>query len=298
MESFTNWALALPAARGLASGAVALSMVAFAAPASADKIDIEHAVHLSGEQSALMQMMSADLLLAGMGNEPNKRLENLKKYRAEFARRLRALRRGDPALFLPAATQPEVLQSLTDVDALWPRFDAVLGKSLDAGAVSASEVDAVGLLSEPLLDAMERMATAFEAEASKGQLHSVLGRAVHFGERGHMLSQKMTTELLFIAYGGEAQKQRKELAQARAQFDGILKGLMDGDGNLRLLPAPTPEIRLALRNVQRAWDEFQPIVTSVAQGGEIAADDLSSVADASLALSEAIEEAVHMYEDL
>jgi hypothetical protein len=145
---------------------------------------------------------------------------------------------------------------------------------------------------------MEETVSAYGRVARKGALVSVLTVALNLSGRQRMLTQKMSKEVFLIAYGFDERANRRNLADSIALFDQTLQGLIYGNNDLGLLPAPTAEIKRQLRKVQGLWDAFRPLLELVAKGGIPGTDTVAQVARQNLPLLEEMNKAVVMYEHL
>lgn len=79
------------------------------------------------------------------------------------------------------------------------------------------------------------------------------GKIINLAGRQRMLTQKMSKEMLFILAG---QDQSEALANTRNLFDKTLTGLIEGDAEMGLPPASSPEIEEQLLLFQDLWRHF------------------------------------------
>ncbi len=268
------------------------------APAVAETKDYDHIVNLAGMQRMLTQKMSKEAFLVALGIDREDNLQKLAESRNLFDRMLKGLRHGDALLGLPETTEPEVLDRLSKVEELWPLLHSAIRTSLASGKVSAYEVETIAELNLPLLNAMDETVSAYERVAEKGALVSVLTVAINLAGRQRMLTQKMSKEVFSIAYGLDERANRRNLADSIALFDDTLQGLIYGDNDLGLLPAPTAEIKAQLSKVEGLWDAFRPLLDPLARGGIPGSDTVAQVARQNLPLLEEMNKAVVMYERL
>ena len=252
-----------------------------------------HILHLAGEESVLAQQMTMYALLIAFGVDRQDNLTRLRAARETFERVRVGLRVGDEALGLPETTRPEILVSLAKLDGVWPRFDAVVRGILKSGDVQADQVAALAALNPKLIDALDEMVSAYEYYAYGGQYFSVLLTTIALAESQQMLIPKMATEYLLSAYGHEAAKNRAGLAKTHSEFARALKGLMEGDPELRVLPAPTPEIEIGYIAIQKLWAEFQPLMQRAAELGQGDRESAARVADRVLPMTERFHEVFH-----
>ncbi len=276
---------------------LALAIASFADPAAAAS-DLKRASHFAEQLSVQTQRMSTASLLVVLGIDKAQNLGTLSKSREAFGRVFKALRDGDSAMGLSPRTEPNVLKLLAEVEALWPQFDAVVRSGLDAGDFSTEQVATIGNLNEPLFEATHEMAAALHQHANEKQLRSMLEVAAERAEDQTWRLQKMSKQFLLIAAGHNVERNRKDLSDTSAEFSRSLAGLIEGDPESKLLPAPNPEIRAQLRRVERLWDEFLPLVKSPAEGDKPAPEDIQRLAQLMSPLDKELQAAAEMFEEL
>ena len=118
---------------------------------------------------------------------------------------------------------------------------------------------------------------------------------INLSGRQRMLTQKMSKEALLVALGIEPERNRENLKATIALFERTLKGLLNGDRELRLAPPPNRNIRAQLEKVMVLWLQFRPLVDKVAAG---ATDrpTLERIARTNLPLLAEMNRAVKLYE--
>jgi methyl-accepting chemotaxis protein len=79
-------------------------------------------------------------------------------------------------------------------------------------------------------------------------------QVINLAGRQRMLTQKMTKEMLFILAG---QNQQEALAKTKNLFQTTLAGLILGNDEIGLPPAPTEEILSQLTLVESLWGKFR-----------------------------------------
>ena len=133
--------------------------------------------------------------------------------------------------------------------------------------------------------ALAQVATA----ASAGEYATIINLA----GRQRMLTQKMSKEMLLVAYGLEADANRAQLEKTAALFDTTLTGLIKGDSSVGL-PATTNEGALRqLGKVEGLWKDFKGLVDGVVGGGSVPVEDLALQ---NLPLLKNMNTAVRLYE--
>ncbi len=141
----------------------ALIAVAFPAPSFAGKElggqTVTRALPFINELPTQTQKMSTEVMYVALGVDVEENLGNLRKSRDFFHKVLLALRKGDPELDVSAATDPQFLEALGKVEALWPRFDLAVRRVLSAKTAAKEDLIAIGEYNLPLLEAAEEMIT-------------------------------------------------------------------------------------------------------------------------------------------
>ena len=275
-----------------------------AAPGSsnaAEKIDrnaAKRSLNFADRQLMLLQRMSKEILLVALDVNAAQNLENLDQSLQMFDSTLWALRDGDATLGLAATTEATTLSSLTVVEDQWPPFDDAIRASLQTGQVNRGLLDTLAEVEPPLYEAMDKAVDSYFNTAISGRLFSTLTMMIRHSGRQRMLTQKMTKEFLFIAYGYEVEKNRQNLLKSIDLFESNLSGLIDGDPERRLMPAPSVPIRMQLRNVQRLWDEVLQILKTAAVNGTADRKAVATVAELNQVLLDEMSKAVDMYEVL
>lgn len=258
--------------------------------------DYKHTLNLAGGQRMLSQRMSKELLLVALDYNARENLRNLRSSHEKFDRILKGLRYGDRELALQAAEDPQVLDNLERVEEIWPLFESALKEAMAQGKVSRDAVGLISDLSLPLLRAMEDTVKSYEEAATKGTLFSMVEIAIGQGSQLRTLSQKMSKEFLLVAYGENPEQNRETLKQSMKEFQRSLKGLMAGDPELQLIPAPTTELQAQLRAVERIWKESRPLLELAARGHKPNKDQLADMASLNLTLLTESDSAVRMYQ--
>lgn len=257
---------------------------------------VKRSLNFADRQLMLLQRMSKEILLVALNVDAAQNLENLDQSLQLFDRTLWALRDGDKKLGLSATTAAATLSSLTVVEDQWPPFDDAIRASLQTGQINRGLLDALAEVEPPLYEAMDLTVQSYFKSAMSGRLFSTLALMIRHSGRQRMLTQKMTKEFLFIAYGYEVKKNQQELRKTIDQFEKTLSGLIEGDPERRLMPAPNVSIRVKLRNVQRQWDEVLPILMGAANNGVADGKAVAKIAELNLILLDEMSKAVDMYE--
>lgn len=258
----------------------------------------QHRLHLAARQVMLTQKMAKELFMVALGIEAEQNFEHFRSSRESFRRVLEGLRTGDEGLMLSKTENDGVLKRLAKVEGLWLNLDARFGANTKPGQVPRDLVIAVAEKNTLLLDAMAATLGAYEDSLRKGGLYSMLSITIKQVEKLGMLTQKMSKELLLIAYSHDVRSNRTNLADTIISFERTLNGLIAGDLDLKLLPAPTPEITASLVALKQAWHKIEPVMRAAAERGEVTKDGLALVSAENLSLLAVIEPLVNEYNAL
>ncbi len=246
-------------------------------------------INLSGKQRMLTQKMSKESFLVALGVEPEKNRANLKKTMALFERTLYGLRDGEPSLRLVKTTNKGIRRQLEVVMGLWKDFKPLVA-AVAAGREDKAILEQIYRKNLPLLAEMNKAVKMYEVIS--GADTAELAVVINLSGRQRMLTQRMTKEFLLIALGIDRQTNRNRLNGTMALFDRTLKGLRDGDKELRLPPTTDPKIRAQLDVVRGLWEKFRPLLKKPATP-----QTLKAVAEANLPLLAEMNKAVKMYEE-
>lgn len=281
--------------------ATALAVLAAIGPAeraSAQTMDLDHALGLAEQQSALSQRMAKEIVLIALDYNPRENVRNLEFNHDQFNRILNGLRYGDIELALLPANDPDVLENLERVSEIWPLFDAAVQEAAHSGQISNGQVRLIADMSRPLLAAIDEVIHSIEEETQRNQLYSMLTVAIAESGRAGMLSQLMAKDYFLIAFGYQQDRNRAELEASMAEFEAMITALTVGDLDRLLLPAPTPQIQSKLRIVRRLWEEMREPLQAAVRGDDIDDDAISLVASVNLNLLQQLITIEGMYEAL
>ena len=110
--------------------------------------------------------------------------------------------------------------------------------------------------------------------AHNDAMPTIFAEGIEYTEHQATLIQRMSKEYLLIAAGFHEEEMRAELRESIEAFEKHMKGLIEGDMTLQLLPAPTPEIEKTLKKVAKMWKDFKPVLEPVAKGGSPTAEGI------------------------
>lgn len=283
-------------ALALAASFSAAPPAATAAPSAAEYGVI---LNLSGRQRMLTQRMCKEMMLIGLDVDRAENLMALEETASLFATTLTGLRKGSSRLGLPATTSKPVLAQLDKIDARWKRFDAIVQAVLESGQVDKPQAALIARENLPLLEECDTAVKMWEkeAQASGMKAHPTMATVINVSGRQRMLSQKMTKEYFLIAYGCEAEVNRKHLVETMKQFQKALTGLESGDKDLGLPATTDSATKIELLKVKKTWRLFRPYLDNAAKEGfEITEDDLFDATEMSDTLLAQMNKVVKLYE--
>jgi len=140
-----------------------------------------------------------------------------------------------------------------------------------------------------------------QAEAPKGDAQTEVkqtkeqgANVINLAGKQRMLTQKMSKEALFIAKGINVKANTEALKKTEALFDKTLKGLVDGDNELKLPKTTDKEILAQLKKVSELWASMKKSI-DVVVGGKADKKALEAIAKENLPLLKNMNQAVQMY---
>jgi len=122
-----------------------------------------------------------------------------------------------------------------------------------------------------------------------------MGIVVNLSGKQRMLTQKMSKEMLLIAKGIDAAANRENLKKTAALFDKTLKGLVNGDSDLKLVKTGNPKAVKQLGKVSKIWSGFKKNVAAVL-AGDTSKELLEKIAVTNLTLLKNMNHAVKIFE--
>ena len=226
------------------------------------------------------ERMSSELMLIALGIDTDARLMQLRDARNGFVAVLNGLRYGDTMMEVPLLDEPEVTDAVSRVDALWLPFEDIVFRGMDNRMLSEEDVRALSELTPGLTEAAERASDAFGSVFAGGNIPSILVLTTLQCEAQALLVQRMLKEYLMIAYEHNVEMHSQMLERSYQRFDQVLAGLAGGETELRILPAPTPEIAQRLTTVEQQWQLVRPFLAMARENGRVSPDQALRVAQA------------------
>ena len=177
--------------------------------AQAHVTKVVRAMRLAEQQEALTQRLSKDVLLVLYNIDREESLARLIETRAAFSRALILLREGDRSLKIVRATEPELLEPLTEVEQIWRAYKVAIQNVLETKQASKSLAAYIAELDTKLRSAVRAMTEAYQEAAKHGDLYSITSYAITTCEHQHMLLEEISKEFLFVAHGADSERHRE-----------------------------------------------------------------------------------------
>ncbi len=122
------------------------------------------------------------------------------------------------------------------------------------------------------------------------------GVVLNLSGKQRMLTQKMSKEIVLIAMEQNTAVNVKNLKKTAHLFDKTLKGLRNGNAELKLVGTTNPRILRQLDKVDAIWADFQPVVQTIIDQGSATRDQVALVAKNNLPLLKQMNKCVKLYE--
>ena len=263
----------------------------------AQTVDDYRVAALLETQDLLNQRAAVEALLIALDVDRDANLQRLARSRDQLGRAVAGLRQGDTDL--TAFRDIDLLGLVEQAEQVWTTMDATLADCLAAPSACNSRVGPIAESSIAFQQAIVDLGEATRSISRNMDSYSMLEVAVQAVGGTRILSQQMSKEFLLIASGHQADRNRYGLQQDMETFGDRLVALQDGNFDLLLLPAPTPEIRAQLRRIDDIWQlEYRPLLDSAFGSGSVPRDALTGLAEVNLRLLQEIESAAAMYSRL
>ncbi len=227
--------------------------------------------------STHVERMSAELMFIALGIDTELHRLRLRDARNGFAAVLNSLRQGDATMDVPLLDDLEVTRAVAEVGDLWPEMEDIVLRGISERRLTDQDVGALADLNPPLAKAALEAFTAFDSVFTNGNMPSILVVATLHCEAQALLIQRLIKDYLMIAYGQDEAFSRALLAESYERFDRVLAGLIHGNADLQLLPAPTPAIVERLAQAEERWAEIRPLFVTAERGGRVSRDLVDKV---------------------
>jgi hypothetical protein len=257
-----------------------------------------HVVHMAGTMETLAHEMVVHALLVALEVKQAEHLEHLGMEYASFEKLLRALRHGDEEMAIPATGNPKILAKLAIVEDAWSRFAPAIENITEQGAATSQDVAAIATQTRVLMGATRHAVELYRYYSTGGKAFSALSETVSMAERQHALIRQLTTEFLFVKLGHQEVRFRAALSNSSADFAESLKALRDGNPQLRVIPAPTPELQKQYRLIARMWAGLDPQLKTTLDDAAASPETILAMVERSLQLSDELDKAIDLFHEL
>ncbi len=122
------------------------------------------------------------------------------------------------------------------------------------------------------------------------------GTILNLSGKQRMLSQKMSKESILIGLNIDTISNLSNLKKTSSLFDKTLKGLRDGNKELKLPQTTTKRILKQIKKVDNIWQPFYKIVKDIITTKKVSKDNISYIAKNSLPLLKQMNKCVKLYE--
>lgn len=284
-----------PAPRGIAEDGPALKRPA------AVKLDIARnmqSLHMASRLQALSRTMTIRSLLAALSIDKEANIAALTLESLQFEQIIVGLRHGDAELGLDKAENAQVLKKLARLEKEWSIFGPVVRKIVKSGEVSKRGVALVAECIIPLAEGTRELIEVVQYYVTGGRTFSLMTSMIGTTEAQQALVNEMAAGYLLIAYGHKPKAYRAKLRDQVRRFDRTLRGLLAGDSDLQLLPAPTPTLQQSFRTALALWEAHRPAMHGVAEGREVPPEAIPDFMLRNDALAREIGKAVELYKGI
>lgn len=265
------------------------------------KLDIARnlqSLHMASRLQALSRTMTIRSLLAALSIDKEANIAALTLESLQFDRIIKGLRHGDAELGLAKAENAEILKKLARLEKEWSIFGPVVRKIVESGEVSKRGVALVAECIIPLAEGTRELIEVVQYYATGGRTFSLRTSMIGTTEAQQALVNEMAAGYLLIAYGHKPKAYRAKLQDQVLRFDRTLRGLLAGDSELQLLPAPTSDLRQSFRAAVTLWEAHRPAMRGVAGGREVPREAIPDFMLRNEALAREVGRAVELYKSI
>jgi hypothetical protein len=213
-------------------------------------------IDLAGKQRMLTQKMAKETLLILMKSNKSTNRKRLSADIKLFDKTLNGLIHGDKTLGLVPVEDKKIQKQLQRVLELWKLFKRA-ATNVVSGEASAEDYNIIILKNNlKLLEEMNRAVYMYADLANKEENENLkMANNINLAGKQRMLTQRMAKDLLIASLASPKDKvpYEKDFQESRKLFDKTIKGLIDGDKELKLQETLLPNIRNQLTVVKKLW---------------------------------------------
>ncbi len=214
---------------------------------------------LVGQQRVLSQRLTTYVGLTSRGTPATLPgiFNQLEDYHRQFTDALRLIKAGDPETGMSPSDDPEVMNSLSQVDALWKEYGGHVQTIIDSRGV----VVALHKIAKVINDGEGELLALADEVAANMSVGGASKEQVYIATRQLMLSQRIIFNVNRMLEGGEgAVTAADRFGRDAAQFGRILHALMEGDRNLHVRQVQDEHV---LEQLEELTDLFDMINVQV-----------------------------------
>jgi hypothetical protein len=217
-------------------------------------------INLAGKQRMLIQKMSKEAMLIKLGIDIEKSQKSLKESSTLFDKTLKGLLYGDKDLDLVPIKDKKIRASLQNIEKLWRPFykkikDIYQLKNLTDDTFKYIEENNLKLLNE-----MNKIVYLYADSGTQGDNKLAMANDINLAGKQRMLTQQIAKDLLFYQAGLNRDKALKSIKKSVKLFDKTLKGLFNGDKELKIIGTKLPDIVNQLKVVEKSWKGCKPLI--------------------------------------
>lgn len=257
-----------------------------------------HEVHLAAHQRVLAHKATIYTLLVALNIDHQQNLDLLMEVRERFAQVQQDLSNGDVDNRLDGSKLSSVHVSLLEVDVYWARYEAVIDRLIQQPALSAVEMSMLKTADANLQRSLGRMIEMAERLSYGGRGHSILLPTVRHAQLLSAMLQDLAADYLMLASGHDTVGANLAMREKAAQFDAVLHALLHGDDELRVLGAPTSEIREQYDRVQAHWLECWAAIQAMSASPDADPVEIAGLLGQVDQVAEQVDAAVALYHEL
>jgi hypothetical protein len=204
--------------------------------------------------------MSKEAMLIKLGIDIEKSQKSLKESSTLFDKTLKGLLYGDKDLDLVPIKDKKIRASLQNIEKLWRPFykkikDIYQLKNLTDDTFKYIEENNLKLLNE-----MNKIVYLYADSGTQGDNKLAMANDINLAGKQRMLTQQIAKDLLFYQAGLNRDKALKSIKKSVKLFDKTLKGLFNGDKELKIIGTKLPDIVNQLKVVEKSWKGCKPLI--------------------------------------
>ena len=253
---------------------------------------------LTARMRALSQSIGKEMAQLTAGNSTENSIADLEVQRREFTRLLQTLHRQDQSPDSRSSSNPDIARLLIAADQAWPALDSRIGDAISWGHMTHYEVLQFDSAARELDHVLANLQLTYRQAAADFGVHSVILNAIAVAEEQRVLSQEISKTFFMLSYGVNVPQNRERLASAIDQFERDMRGLVEGNPEIGLIPAPTTSIRVELIAAQTIWGRLRESLSVGSVGTGVDAAAIAEVSELSDQLYQHLDAAVSGFKSL